>query len=72
MTQLSPAASAIWDTYNAAFDEAGVFTDYGDALAAAFKTAADILREAYANEELMDPADDWLNDIATELENCND
>jgi hypothetical protein len=42
MTQpLSPAAQAIWDAYNAAFDEAGVFTDYGDALAAALRALAD-------------------------------
>ena len=38
---LSPAASAIWDAYNAAFDEAGVFTDYGDALAAALRALVD-------------------------------
>ncbi len=31
--------------------------------------AADQLREAYANEEYVDSADDWLDDIATELEN---
>lgn len=64
---LSPAAQAIWEAFNQ--DEAGVFIDYGDKLAAAFKAAAGILREAYANEEPMDPADDWLDDIAIELEN---
>ena len=41
MTNPSPAAEAIWNTYNAAFDEAGVFTDYGDALAAALRALAD-------------------------------
>lgn len=41
MAELSPAANAIWDTYNAAFDEAGVFTDYGDALSAALRALAD-------------------------------
>lgn len=39
MSRLSPAAQAIWDAFNA--DEAGVFVDYGDKLAAAFRAAAD-------------------------------
>jgi hypothetical protein len=39
MTELSPAAQAIWDAFNE--DEAGVFVDYGDKLAAAFRAAAD-------------------------------
>jgi hypothetical protein len=26
-----------------------------------------VLRDAYANEEYVDPADDWLDDIAAEL-----
>lgn len=69
MTQpLSPAAQAVWD---AAFN-----TDenlpYEHDIAAALRAAAGILREACANEEPMDPADDWLDDIAAELENCND
>jgi hypothetical protein len=33
MTDLSPAALAIWEAFNE--DEAGVFIDYGDKLAAA-------------------------------------
>jgi hypothetical protein len=65
MTELSPQAQAIWEAFNEY--EAGIFVDYGGKLAAAFKTAADILREAYANEEPMDHADDWLYDIAAEL-----
>jgi hypothetical protein len=36
--------------------------------AAALRAAADQLREAYANEEYVDSADDWLDDIAAELE----
>jgi hypothetical protein len=36
---LSPAAQAIWDAFHE--DEAGVFVDYGDKLAAAFRAAAD-------------------------------
>lgn len=43
MTQpLSPAAQAIWDAYNAAFDEVGVFTNYDD-LATALRALADQL-----------------------------
>ena len=36
---LSPAAQAIWDAFNE--DDAGVFVDYGDKLAAALRAAAD-------------------------------
>jgi hypothetical protein len=36
--QLSPAALAIWEAFNE--DEAGVFVDYGDKLAAALRAAA--------------------------------
>jgi hypothetical protein len=39
MTDLSPAALAIWEAFNE--DEAGVFIDYGDKLAAALRAAAD-------------------------------
>ena len=38
MTPLSPAAQAIWDAFNE--DEAGVFVDYGDKLAAALRALA--------------------------------
>ena len=38
MTNLSPAAQAVWDAFNE--DEAGVFVDYGDKLAAALRAAA--------------------------------
>jgi hypothetical protein len=38
-TPLSPAALAIWEAFNE--DEAGVFVDYGDKLAAALRAAAD-------------------------------
>ena len=65
MAEPSLAAQAIWEAFNE--DDAGVFIDYGDKLAAAFKAAADILCQAYANEEPMDHADDWLFDIANEL-----
>ena len=36
---LSPAALAVWEAFNQ--DEAGVFVDYGDKLAAALRAAAD-------------------------------
>ena len=39
MTELSPAALAVWEAFNQ--DEAGVFVDYGDKLAAALRAAAD-------------------------------
>ena len=39
MTNLSPAANAVWEAFNQ--DEAGVFVDYGDKLAAALRAAAD-------------------------------
>jgi len=38
-TPLSPAALAVWEAFNQ--DEAGVFVDYGDKLAAAIRAAAD-------------------------------
>jgi hypothetical protein len=37
-TPLSPAAQAVWEAFN--LDEAGVFVDYGDKLAAALRAAA--------------------------------
>ena len=39
MTPLSPAAKAVWAAFN--LEEAGVFVDYGDKLAAAFQELAD-------------------------------
>jgi hypothetical protein len=42
MTELSPAASAVWEAFNQ--DEAGVFVDYGDKLAAALRAAADLFK----------------------------
>ena len=52
---LSPAAQAIWDAFNE--DEAGVFVDYGDKLAAAFRAAADQV----VPQEDSDPMDDELS-----------
>ena len=39
MTKLSPAALAVWEAFNQ--DEAGVFVDYGEKLAAALRAIAD-------------------------------
>jgi hypothetical protein len=36
---ISPAAQAVWEAFNE--DEAGVFVDYGEKLAAALRAAAD-------------------------------
>jgi len=38
MSELSPAAQAVWEAFNK--DEAGVFVDYGEKLAAAIRAAA--------------------------------
>lgn len=67
---LSPSAQAVLD----AFTEDNSLHDWKhnhyntEALAAALHVAADQLREAYANEEYVDSADDWLDDIAAELD----
>ena len=60
MTNLSPAAQAIWEAFNK--DEAGVLVDYGDKLAAALKAAA-----VYCTRERR-----ILLTIAAELEGGND
>ena len=39
MTDLSPAALAVWEAFNS--EEPGVFVDYGDNLAAALRAVAD-------------------------------
>ena len=39
MTNLSPAALAVWEAFNS--EEPGVFVDYGDCLATALRAAAD-------------------------------
>ena len=65
---LSPAANAAWEAFNDVLERVGVFEDYGDALAAALRAAAAVLRDAYAREEPMDGPDDFLDGIAAELE----
>jgi len=77
MTELSPAASAVWDAFNQ--DEAGVFVDYGDKLAAALRAALNqvvpehrehypaTLDERYRKVSAFDVRNKFLA-IATELE----
>jgi hypothetical protein len=64
MTDLSPAAPAIWEAFNE--DEAGVFVDYGDKLAAALRAFAAQFDYAGAQE-----AANWTAAIATELSSAN-
>ena len=68
MTKLSPAAQAVLDAAMASAIQ-NLHGTYERDIAAAFRAAANQLREAYANEEYVDSADDWLDDIATELYN---
>jgi len=76
MTNLSPAAQAIWEAFNE--DEAGVFVDYGDKLAAALRAAADQVVPEFAHDD-DDIYSETIQDvrykllaIAAELEGGND
>ena len=62
---LSLAAQAVLDAANGPDD---CLNESRWVAAAALRAAATMLRDAYANEEYVDPADDWLDDIAAELE----
>ena len=75
MTKLSPAAQAVWDAYNDVCERVGVFEDYGDALAAAFRAAADqslfqdqLGLTAYGGHS---QAQDQILAIAAELDGTN-
>jgi hypothetical protein len=78
-TPLSPAAQAVWEAFN--LDEAGVFVDYGDKLAAALKAAADQLGEemiamgegfkGVTRDELLIIHVEDLLAIAAELDGAN-
>ena len=65
---LSPAAQAIWEAFSE--DEAGVFVDYGDKLAAALRALADqVVPEIVAEEwRYSSPHRVKILDIAAELE----
>ena len=74
MNNLSPAAQAVWDAFNDVSERVGVFEDYGDALAAALRAAAD----QWKNEIRKQPCTEFisgikncidaLNELADELE----
>jgi hypothetical protein len=76
MTDLSPAAQAVKNAVLKLYADKNVhkFGWQLDAptVAAALRAAAQQLRTAYANEEYVDSADDYLGDIANELEKTND
>jgi len=58
MTPLSPAAQAIWDAFNE--DEAGVFVDYGDKLAAALRALAVRIKGAdHIRQDVLAIADEF-------------
>lgn len=74
MADLSPAAAAIWDAFNDVSERVGVFEDYGDALAAALRAAADAVAPKDVPEmhncchELLESVHEHLNEIAAELD----
>ena len=68
MPELSPQAQEVFWAFNQAVSGKPDDWHYLPAIAAALRAAATMLRDAYANEEYVDPADDWLDDIADELE----
>ena len=71
MAELSPAAQAVLAAYHKeAIDYIESWSSFSHkrGIAAALRAAADQLRKAYANEEYVDSADDWLDDIAAKLE----
>jgi hypothetical protein len=69
---ISPAAQAIKDAvflvYKTKPEPSLGWADDLPTIAAALRAAAEQLRDAYANEEYVDSADDWLDGIAAELE----
>lgn len=62
MPELSPQAQAVWEAFNE--DEAGVFIDYGEKLAAALRAAVDQVlpenAEPVGDEHDVARADQWL------------
>lgn len=73
MTDLSPAANAVWEAFNQ--DEAGVFVDYGEKLAAALRaltktTLVDVGNLRGCTCYAITTGD--ILDVADELEGAND
>lgn len=65
MPDLSPAAQAVWDAFNE--DEAGVFVDYGNKLAAALRAAVAHTQVHHGHDVWECDADELLA-IVDELE----
>ena len=72
MTNLSPAAQAVKDAaqelYADRMARKMAWPLDLPVVAAVLRAAADQLRKAYADEEYVDSADDWLDAIAAELD----
>lgn len=68
MTDLSPAAQAVWEAFNE--DEAEIFVDYGDKLAAALEALAEYVvlpKYQYAIWGLAHAIHGEISAIAAEL-----
>jgi len=63
---LSPTAQVIWDAFNDVFERVGVFEDYGDALAAVLRAAAD---QVVPNEPHPEESQFWDDEASREWEN---
>lgn len=70
MPKLSPSALTVWSAFLDHYEWEVTQTELC-AVAAALRAAALILQEAYANGAYPDHPDDFLLDIAAELENAN-
>ena len=66
MTNLSPAALAVWEAFNS--EEPGVFVDYGDCLAAALRAAVAHTQQHRGLGVWECDADELLS-LAAELDN---
>lgn len=68
--QYSPTTQAVSDAVEQVYwDWGNLCPASADTIAAAaLRAAANLLNQAYANEEYVDSADEFLCDIATELE----
>lgn len=68
--QYSPTTQAVYDAAEQVYwDWGNMFPASAETIAAAaLRAAANLLNQAYTNEEYVDSADEFLYDIATELE----
>jgi hypothetical protein len=73
MAERFPAAEAVLAAFNERHELCGPFDDdwQEQCIAAALRAAADRLRDAYANEEYVDSADDFIDAIASELDSIS-